>query len=120
MGNYEFRKRYGQMPEYKKKNPSDGLDTRTILMLGMGTALLGAIVYAIYQIGQTQNALNDTNAQIAQGASSAQSVSDQIAAASQSAQNVSDQIYNANQTVQTFQQSPAYQAANQGAAWWNQ
>jgi hypothetical protein len=103
---------------YRRSNPvGAGLDTNTILMLGMGTALLGAIVYAIYQLGQAQNTLAATNDVISGASSSAQSVSDQIAAAAQSAQNVSDQIYNANQTVQSIQQSAAYQAANQAAGY---
>ena len=106
---------------YRRPNPQDtGLNTNTILMLGMGTALLGAIVYAIYQLGQAQDTLANTNDVISGASSSADSVANQIAQASQAAQNVSDQIYNANQTVQTQAQSPAVTAAQSAANWWNQ
>jgi len=105
---------------YRRPNPAGGLDTNTILMLGMGTALLGAIVYAIYQLGQAQNTLAATNDQIAAGSSSAQSVADQIAAAAASGQNAADAINSANQNLTNIQQSPAYQTGQNAANWWNQ
>jgi len=88
--------------------------------MGLGVSLLGAVVYAIYQISNANDTLAATNEQIAAASGSAQSVSDQIAAAAQSAQNVSDQIAAANQTIQTQAQSPAVQAAQNAAQWWNQ
>jgi hypothetical protein len=96
------------------ENPvkSQGLSTDTILLFGMGTVLLGAIIYAVYEIQQT-------NEQIANASSAASSVGEQIGNASQSAQSVSDQIAAANQTVQNQAQSPAVQAAQSAAAWWN-
>jgi len=94
-----------------KKNPS-GLDTNTIILLGFGTALLGAIVYGIYQISQT-------NQQIAQASQAASNVGEQIGSASQSAQNVAQQIQAANQTVQQQASSPLVQAAQGAASWWN-
>lgn len=97
-----------------QENPakSEGLSTDTILLFGMGTVLLGAIIYAVYEIQQT-------NEQIANASSAASGVGEQIGQASQSAQNVSDQIQAANQTVQQQSQSPAVQAAQSAAAWWN-
>ena len=95
-----------------KRNPQDGITIDTAILLGMGTALLGAIVYAIYEIQQT-------NAQIAAASDSATSVGSQIGEASSSAQNVADQIQAANQTVQQQANSPAVQATQGLAAWWN-
>jgi methyl-accepting chemotaxis protein len=97
-----------------RRNPakSEGLSTDTILLMGMGTVLLGAIVYAIYEIQQT-------NEQIASASGAASTVGEQIGQASSSAQNVADQIAAANQTVQQQAQSPAVQAAQGAANWWN-
>lgn len=101
-------------PAKSNGNPakSQGLSTDTILLFGMGTVLLGAIIYAVYEIQQT-------NEQIANASSAASSVGEQIGQASTSAQNVADQIQSANSTVSQQAQSPAVQAAQSAAAWWN-
>jgi hypothetical protein len=96
-----------------RKNPTDvdGLSTDTIVLLGIGTALLGAIVYAIYQIGET-------NDQISSATDAANAVGSKIGDAATSAQGVAQQIAAANATVTGVQASPAVQEANAVAQWW--
>lgn len=93
-----------------RKNPEDGLSTDTILILGLGTALLGAIAYAVYQVSQT-------NAAIADASLSAAGVGEQIGAAAASGQSAADQIAALNQQIQDIQNSAAYQAANRAAGY---
>jgi methyl-accepting chemotaxis protein len=99
-----------------RKNPVEGFDTNTIILLGMGTVLVGAIVYAIYEISEAKDTLSDTNDQIANASQTAQNVTNQ---ATQAASQVGSQIGAATQTVQQVQQSPSVTAANSLAQWWN-
>lgn len=106
------------MPRRSKHNPlKDGISSDTIVIFGVGTALIGALIYAVYTLSDK---LDASTSAISQAGAAGQGVSDQIGQASQSAQDVAAQIAAANQTVQTAQQSPAVQAANQAANWWNQ
>jgi hypothetical protein len=91
-----------------RKNAQDGISTDTILILGLGTALLGAIVYAVYQVSQT-------NAALADASQSASGVGEQIGSAAASGQSAADQIAALNQQIQDIQNSPAYQWANRQA-----
>ena len=95
---------------YRRPNPQDGISTDTILILGLGTALLGAIVYAVYQVSQT-------NAAIADASQSAAGVGEQIGSAGESGQSAADQIAALNQQIQSIQQSDAYKAANKIGGW---
>jgi ABC-type transporter Mla subunit MlaD len=94
---------------FRKPNPQqeDGISTNTILILGLGTALLGAIAYAVYQISQT-------NAAIADASQSAAGVGEQIGSAAVSGQSAADQIAALNQQIQDIQNSALYQRLNQG------
>jgi hypothetical protein len=98
-----------------QRNPSrgnQGLSTDTIVLLFLGTGLIGAIIYAIYQISEAQETLADTNDQIGNAVSTAQGIQGQIPGAVQAAQNVSGSIQGANQTAQGVTQSPLFQGAN--------
>jgi hypothetical protein len=96
-----------------RPNPTqEGLDTNTIVLFGLGTCLIGAIVYAVYQISQTQETLSETNEQIGSAVTTAQGISGQIPGAVNAAQNVSGSIQGATGAVQGVQQSPIVSAAN--------
>jgi len=98
-------------PPVSRRNPAtESIDTNTIVLVGLGTALLGAIVYAVWQIGQTNDA-------ISQAASAAQNVGGQIGEASQAGQDVSGSIDTAAATAQQLQSMPSVQLANRAAAW---
>jgi hypothetical protein len=92
-----------------KKNPNEALSTDTIVLLFLGTALVGAIVYAIYQIGEAQETLEDTNEQIGNAVTTAQGISGQIPGAVQAGQNVAGAVSSANATVSG---SPLFQELN--------
>jgi hypothetical protein len=98
---------------YIRPNPTkEGLDQNTIVLLGLGTCLIGAIVYAIYQIGEAQETLSETNEQIGSAVTTAQGIQQQIPGAVTAAQNVSGSIQGATGAVQGVQQSPIVSAAN--------
>lgn len=98
-----------------KKNPAT-LSSDTVVLLGIGTALLGAIVYAVATLSNKLSASTDA---ITQAGAAGQSVSEEIGGASQSAESVAAQIAAANATAQQVQGSPTVQTANQAANWWN-
>jgi len=93
---------------FRKKNPS-GLDSNTVVLLGIGTALFGAVVYAIWSISDAKDTLAQTNDQIS---ASTQAAQDIAAQGSEAAGQVAGQIGGATQTVQNVQQSPLVQGAN--------
>jgi hypothetical protein len=105
---------------YRRPNPSSGLSTDTIVLLGFGTVLLGAIVYGIFEISETNDTLASTNNQIASATQTAQGISQQIPGATEAAQNVATSVSGATQTAQQVQQSPVVTAAQSVANWWNQ
>jgi hypothetical protein len=105
--------------QHHRPNPA-GLSTDTIVLLGFGTVLLGAIVYGIYQLSETNDTLASTNDQIASATQTAQGISQQIPGATEAAQNVATSVSGATQTAQQVQQSPVVTAAQSVANWWNQ
>jgi hypothetical protein len=113
-----YRRTRSRSPRYRspryRRNPSsgDGLSTDTVVLLFLGTGLIGAIIYAIYQISEAQETLEDTNDQIADAVTTAQGIQGQIPGAVQAAQNVSGSISQANQTAQSATQSPLFQGVN--------
>jgi hypothetical protein len=95
----------------------DGISSDTVIMFGLGTALIGAIVYAVYSLSDK---LDASTAAINQAGAAGQGVAGQIGGASGSAEDVAAQIYNANQSIQQIQQSDAYTGANKIGVWLNQ
>jgi hypothetical protein len=100
----------------RRHNPvQSGLSSDSILFLGIGTAVVGVIVYAVATLSDK---LNASTTAITQAGAAGQEVAGQIGAGAQSAQDVAAQIAAANATVQQQANSPAVTTAQQAAAWW--
>jgi hypothetical protein len=103
-----------------RPNPAgiSSISTESWILIGLGTALLGAVFYGIYEISEAKDVLASTNDTISGATDAANNVGNQIGAAIPVAQNVGDQIGATNTTIQQQSQSSLVQAAQSAAAWW--
>jgi hypothetical protein len=91
----------------------------TVIYIGLGAGLLAVVAYGIYVVSEAKDTLAETNEQIGQATQTAQGISAQIPGVQETAGNVAGAIQGATQTVQSAQASPAAQAAQGAASWWN-